>query len=117
LAVVQIQDRIPLSRKPPVSRRQINDNVAPITQNPRRKCAVPFNVSGERVPWHERRKRNVLNRINKMNPDVPLQNLFMLILSILSFVPSMNERHIRWYTPWLNREFEILVSGMMAICR
>ncbi|HEX4696053.1 MAG TPA: hypothetical protein VH254_00075 [Candidatus Udaeobacter sp.] len=52
-----------------------------------------------------------------MNPDVPLQNLFMLILSILSFVPSMNERHIRWYTPWLNREFEILVSGMMAICR
>jgi esterase/lipase superfamily enzyme len=23
----------------------------------------------------------------------------------------MNERYIRWYTPWLSREFEMLVSG------
>ena len=23
----------------------------------------------------------------------------------------MNERYIKWYTPWLNREFEILVFG------
>src|SRR5436189_5698794 len=24
---------------------------------------------------------------------------------------SMNERYIKWYTPWLNREFEMLVFG------
>jgi hypothetical protein len=24
---------------------------------------------------------------------------------------NMNERHIRWYTPWLSREFEMLVFG------
>jgi hypothetical protein len=23
----------------------------------------------------------------------------------------MNERHIKWYTPWLSREFEMLVFG------
>jgi esterase/lipase superfamily enzyme len=23
----------------------------------------------------------------------------------------MNERYIKWYTPWLNREFEMLVFG------
>jgi len=23
----------------------------------------------------------------------------------------MNERYIKWYTPWLSREFEILVFG------
>jgi len=24
---------------------------------------------------------------------------------------SMNERYIRWYTPWLSREFEMIVFG------
>jgi esterase/lipase superfamily enzyme len=23
----------------------------------------------------------------------------------------MNERHITWFTPWLNREFEMLIFG------
>jgi hypothetical protein len=29
---------------------------------------------------------------------------------IVAFLP-MNERHIQWYTPWLSREFEMLVFG------
>jgi hypothetical protein len=28
----------------------------------------------------------------------------------------MNERYIKWYTPWLSREFEMLVSEVAVGC-
>lgn len=49
LPVVQIQNRIARARKTTVTRRQINEHVSTIPQNPGWKSAMQFDVSGEGV--------------------------------------------------------------------
>src|SRR5207244_1828231 len=53
LPVVQIQNRITSPRKTTVTRRQIDQHVAPISQNFGMKCAMSLNVSGEGVLWFQ----------------------------------------------------------------
>ena len=49
--------------------------------------------------------------MNKIKPNVQLRSLILIIfLSSVSRL-CMNERYIKWYTPWLSREFEMLAFG------
>ena len=40
-------------------------------------------------------------------PDLPFSGGTTKMVALL----LMNERYVRWYTPWLSREFEMLVFG------
>ena len=40
-------------------------------------------------------------------PDLPFSSSATKMVALL----PMNERYTKWYTPWLSREFEMLVFG------
>ena len=53
LSVVQIQHRITSRRETPITRRQIDENVAPVSQDPGLKSPMAFDIAGQRVFGHE----------------------------------------------------------------
>src|SRR5205814_10244120 len=53
LSILQIQNRIARSRETPITRRQVNENLATISENLRWKSPVPPDCSRECVFGHE----------------------------------------------------------------
>jgi hypothetical protein len=57
LAVVQIEHWVTPSGETPIAAWQINQDVASVSENLRRKSAVPFNVSGKSMFGHRKTRR------------------------------------------------------------
>src|SRR5206468_4387667 len=116
---------------------QINQHIAPVSENLGRKSAMALDVSGEGVFGHRKRdaslKMSILSTALVMSspstslrtssvetsltiklnePDISSKRFLDFAFGFArNDKHPMNERYIKWYTPYLSREFEMLAFG------
>jgi len=115
---LQVEYGITPSGETPVAAWQINQDVTLVSEDFRRKGAVPFDVASNCMLGHRKTRRfaedqtqrKPFNSAGPAAPSVPGLR-FGRLATKMDGLFSMNERYIKWYTPWLSREFEMIVFG------